>query len=142
MTQTDSLLVVVSQGEIDRTHAAMKDAIRRAENAEAQLAEARALLRDAVAQTLAGNALGVELSKALAEIEGLTAQLAEARAQIAAYERQIAIAVPKAKAWDLQHTYAKAFADNLRGRVSDVDLACLESEYEAAATRAREVNRG
>ena len=42
MTQTDSVLVVVTQGEIDRTHAAMRAAIRRAEEAEAQLAEARA----------------------------------------------------------------------------------------------------
>lgn len=42
---------------------------------ENELSETRALLRDAVAQTLAGNALGVELSKALAEIHGLRAQL-------------------------------------------------------------------
>jgi len=38
----------------------------------AQLAEARALLRDAVAQTLAGNALAGELIEARAQIAALT----------------------------------------------------------------------
>ena len=127
MTQTDSLLVVVSQGEIDRTHAAMKDAIRRAENAEAQLAEARALLRDAVAQTLAGNALGVELSKALAritqlerEINGRDERIAELDAEVRETRSEAAglRAGPEAArvagwqtVWDLQTKHINTWRD-------------------------------
>lgn len=82
-----------------------------------QLAEAR--------DTIAANNAKSEAWEAEAE-----AQLAEARAEVERLR-------PAAEAWELQRKYAKMFGDNLRGRVSDVDLACLEAEYEAAAARAR-----
>lgn len=51
---------------------------------EGLLREHEGVTRDAVAVTLAGNALAGELAKALADIDRLQRELAEARAQIAA----------------------------------------------------------
>lgn len=71
-----------------------------------------------------------------ADIVGVNIAAQAIAAEIDALKAEVERLRPAAEAWELQRRYAAMFADNLRGRVSDVDLACLESEYEAAAARA------
>lgn len=105
------------------------------DSANAELRECQSALRLALAGT------EQKYFAIPARIDDVRAALADAQAQLAEARAEVERLRPAAEAWKLQRKYAAMFADNLRGRASDADLACLEAEYEAAAARAREARK-
>lgn len=120
--------------------------LRERNDAHLGLAEARALLRDAMAQTLAGNALALELAKAQAEIDAKDKRIAELTADrdglvgvCARYETrskeqfaEIETLRPAARAYNAQVAWEKRGG----GTLEETKAAWIE--YRDAVTRARE----